>query len=169
MPRPGPFPASRPRVRPGPAPNPGIVGPAPAERPALSARVGPPPPTPPVAGPAVSGVPITCLEFSTACEERVPTFLPCPYHRPAPASSRILVLSLWQVFGYVVSASYQLLIQVKAKKTRKFALVKRMLNPKDIRLYVPRLCGSFPQLILGIERRTKSSKSRRKRRRKRSW
>ena len=26
--------------------------------------------------------------------------------------------------------------QVKAKKTRKFAAVKRMLNPNDIRLYV---------------------------------
>lgn len=155
MPRPGPFPASRPRVRPGLAPNPGIVGPAPAERPALSARVGPPPPLPPADGPAVSEVPVTCLEISTACEERNPDFPALALPSSRSASSHILVLSLWQVFGYVVSASYQLLIQVKAKKTRKFALVKRMLNPKDIRLYVPRLCGSFPQLTLAIERRTK--------------
>lgn len=38
--------------------------------------------------------------------------------------------------------------QVKAKKTRKFAAVKRMLNPNDIRLYVhltASISPSYPQ------------------------
>ena len=44
----------------------------------------------------------------------------------------------WYVFRRMRAARALVLtsVQVKAKKTRKFAAVKRMLNPKDIRLYV---------------------------------
>jgi len=43
----------------------------------------------------------------------------------------------------------RILIQGKAKKTRKFAAVKRMLNPNDIRLYAPNPLLPIALLIPG--------------------
>ena len=72
------------------------------------------------------------------------------------------------MFLMLGNADLYFLYQGKAKKTRKFATVKRMLNPNDMRLFVFDPISSismFAELITSV-RRIKSSKLKRRLRRK---
>ena len=48
-------------------------------------------------------------------------------------------VSFFELYFKVVPLTDHLITQGKAKKTRKFAAVKRMISPKDIRMWVPSL------------------------------
>lgn len=68
----------------------------------------------------------------------------------------------WCVLSSARIAHILTLSQGKAKKTRKFAQVKRLLNPNDIRLYVTLSFAASTLLLSGWHRKENKAKQAKK-------